>query len=143
MIGFIHKDKGRYLFSSRIFYNRQLIKQSLQGRMTTNKSSLKFKNKCGNSFCISFSSFKYRSIITSQSSNAIKEFLDDTFSYNIPLSRNKSFSIKISGTSNFRSSTIIRLFHTKITHDESFKANKQGNARKGKRIIFCIFVKTF
>src|SRR3990170_8967680 len=105
--------------------------------MGANKSSFKFKDKCGNSFGITFGSFKYRGIITSQGPNAIKEFLDDAFSYNIPVSQHKSFSIKIGRTFNFRSLTILTSFHTKISHDNNFKqANKQTNKRqKGKRKI--------
>src|SRR3990170_8903966 len=136
VIKFIHEDKGSYFLSSRVFYKRQLIKQSLQSWMGANKSSLKFKNKCRNSIGITFSFFKYRGIIKSQSSNAIKEFLDDAFSYNITMSQHKSFSIKIGRTSLFRSFTIIGFHHAKITHDNNLEASEQANKKRQTENIF-------
>ena len=108
--------------------------------MGANKSSFKFKNKCGNSISIIFGFFKYRSIITSQSSNTIKEFLDDTFSYNIPCPDTKVLVSRLVELSilGVLPSSLLSIPKSAIVEISSKKTHKKANGK-----YFCIFVKTF
>jgi hypothetical protein len=106
--------------------------------MGANKYSFKFKDNCGNSFSITFGCFKYGSIITSQGPNAIKEFLDDTFSYNIPMSNTKVLASKLVGTSilGVFPSSLFSIPKSAIVKISSKRTHKKANGK-----YFCIFVK--